>query len=151
MFTILYYTDFRTYIVFRMAVLHRALFTWFVLLVFLILLVLRLDLRIQWNWFIVFIPLWFYDSILLSYVFLNMMSYCRSGHEALSSSVQRKLYYLLAIILKLISQAILCLKLENVVSNISTLYVMIPLWFLIPFILSDVFMILIKSSRSRYL
>lgn len=134
-----------------MAVLHRALFTWFVLLVFLILLVLRLDQRIQWSWFIVFVPIWLYDLILLIYVFINMMSYCRSGHEALSNSVQRKLYYLLAIILKLMSLVILCLKLENTVSNISTLYVMIPLWFLIPFILSDVFMTLIKSSRSRYL
>nr|BAN20742.1 conserved hypothetical protein [Riptortus pedestris] len=133
-----------------MAVLHRALFTWFVLLVFLILLVLRLDQRIQWSWFIVFVPMWFYDVILLTYVFLNMMSYCRQGHE-LSNSVQRRLYYLLAIILKLISLVILCLKLENVVSNISTLYVMIPVWILIPFMLLDVFMTLVKSSRSRYL
>ncbi|KAL1110241.1 hypothetical protein AAG570_008318 [Ranatra chinensis] len=134
-----------------MAVLQRALFTWFILLVFLILLVLRLDTRIHWNWFIVFIPIWFYDNILMVYVFFNMMSYCRNGHDRLSNSVQRKLWYLLAIILKMLSLIILCLKLENPSYNISTVYVMIPIWILLPFSVSDVFLTLIKSSRSRYL
>ncbi|XP_014240068.1 transmembrane protein 60 [Cimex lectularius] len=133
-----------------MAVLHRALFTWFVLLVFLVLLVLRLDSRIQWNWFIVFIPLWFYDSILMIYVFFNMMSYCRNSVDRLPNSVQRKLWYLLAILLKLISIIILCLKLENIISNIPTVYIMIPIWILMPFMISDVFMSLIKSSRNRF-
>uniref|UniRef100_A0A0P4W0B6 Putative conserved plasma membrane protein n=1 Tax=Rhodnius neglectus TaxID=72488 RepID=A0A0P4W0B6_9HEMI len=134
-----------------MAVLHRALFTWFVLLVFLILLVLRLDSRIQWNWFIVFIPVWFYDTILAIYVFFNMMSYWRSGHDRLSNSVERKLWYLAAIALKLVSLIFLCLRLENVGYNLSPVHIMVPLWILIPFTISDVFMTLIKSSRNRYL
>ncbi|XP_076178907.1 transmembrane protein 60 [Ptiloglossa arizonensis] len=61
-----------------MAVVHRALFTWFILLIFLILLDLRLDQRIQWNWFIVFIPMWLYDHILLIYRVFNMISHCKN-------------------------------------------------------------------------
>lgn len=72
-----------------MAVLHRALFTWFNLLIFLILLVLRLDLRIQWNWFIVFIPMWLYDNILLIYIIFNMISHCKNGLDR-ASSLKRK-------------------------------------------------------------
>ncbi|CAB0038867.1 unnamed protein product [Trichogramma brassicae] len=64
-----------------MAVLHRALFTWFNLLIFLILLVLRLDHRIQWNWFIVFIPMWLYDNILLVYIAFHMILSCKNTHE----------------------------------------------------------------------
>ncbi|BET02318.1 Transmembrane Fragile-X-F protein [Nesidiocoris tenuis] len=134
-----------------MGALHRALFTWFMLLVFIILLVLRLDARIQWNWFIVFIPMWFYDTILLVYVFFNMMSSCRKGLDKLTTSAQRKLLYLFAILLKLTSLIILCLKLENIVPNISTVYIMIPIWVILPFTISDVFMMLIRSGRNRYL
>lgn len=132
-----------------MAVLHRALFTWFVLLVFLILIVLRLDSRTNWNWFIVFIPLWVYDSILLIYLFFNMMSHWKNGHDRLSNSVQRKICYLFAIILKLASQIMLCLKL-NSSFEISTYYVLTPLWILLPLLMIDVFFTLIRGDNNRY-
>ena len=61
-----------------MAVLHRALFTWFICLIFLILLVLRLDERTRWSWFIVFIPMWLYDSILIVYFAFEMITLCRA-------------------------------------------------------------------------
>ena len=61
-----------------MAVLHRALCTWFVCLIFLILLVLRLDERTRWSWFIVFIPMWLYDGVLIVYLAFEMVTYCRA-------------------------------------------------------------------------
>lgn len=134
-----------------MAVLQRALFTWFILLVFLILLVLRLDSRIQWNWFIVFIPVWFYDTILMVYIFFNMMSHCRNSHDRLSNCVVKKLFYLFAIILKLISLIVLCLKLESPSTNISTLYVMFPIWICLPFCVFNTCSTLVANGRSRYL
>lgn len=134
-----------------MAVLHRALFTWFVLLVFLILLVLRLDSRIQWNWFIVFIPLWFYDCILLTYVFFNMLSHCKNGLDRFSNSVQRKFWYLSAIVLKIASQMICCVKLEKSSIHISSFYVMAPIWILLPLLLTDVFFSLVMRSSNTYL
>lgn len=133
-----------------MAVLHRALFTWFVLLVFLILIVLRLDSQTNWNWFIVFIPLWVYDSILLIYLFFNMMSLWKNRHDRLSNSVLRKMWYLFAIILKLASQIMLCLKLQNIF-QLSTYYVLTPLWILLPLLIIDVFFTLVRENNNRYL
>lgn len=74
-----------------MAVLHRALFTWFNLLIFLILLVLRLDSRIEWNYFIVFIPMWIYDNILLIYIIFNMISHCKNRRV---NNLQREVRYM---------------------------------------------------------
>ncbi|KAF0295405.1 Transmembrane protein 60 [Amphibalanus amphitrite] len=94
-----------------MAVLHRALVTWFLSLVFLILLVLRLDGRTQWNWFIVFIPLWLLDSLLLLYSLAVLVSPCRSGVDRwrrLSGTVCSAT----AVLLKLCFQICLCLHLQ---------------------------------------
>lgn len=51
-----------------MGFVHRALYTWFVVLVFLILLCLRLESRTHWSWFLIFTPLWIYDFVLLIYI-----------------------------------------------------------------------------------
>lgn len=73
-----------------MATLHRALFAWFNVLIFMILLALRLDQKIQWNWFIVFIPLWLYDNFLLIYIVFNMISHCKNPLNRHIVSLQRK-------------------------------------------------------------
>lgn len=57
-----------------MTLVHRALFTWFIILVFCICLCLRLENRTQWNYFIVFIPLWIFDAILLIYVVIRIVT-----------------------------------------------------------------------------
>lgn len=57
-----------------MTLVHRALFTWFIILIFCICLCLRLETRTQWNYFIVFIPLWIFDSILLIYVVIKIIT-----------------------------------------------------------------------------
>lgn len=62
-----------------MTALHRALYTWFNLLIFLILLVLRLDQRTQWNWFIVFIPLWLFDLIVSVNIIINIITLFKNG------------------------------------------------------------------------
>ncbi|XP_037086447.1 transmembrane protein 60-like [Pollicipes pollicipes] len=93
-----------------MAVLHRALVTWFLSLVFLILLVLRLDGRTRWNWFIVFIPMWILDSIMILYALVVMVSPCRSGDRW--REVTANLTSVLAVLLKLAFQTCLCLHLQ---------------------------------------
>lgn len=133
-----------------MAFVHRALFTWFLLLVLLILIVLRLDKRILWNWFIVFIPLWFYECILLMCVFFNLMSQCKNMGVDRFSKVQRKMFWLTIIVLLMSSQMTLCLKLENAAMKISMFNVMAPVWIILPLVLVDVFFTLIKRSRSNH-
>lgn len=129
-----------------MAVLYRALFTWFILLVFLILLVLRLDARTQWNWFIVFVPLWVYDTILLIYVLFNMITVCINSHDRMSV-VRRKVCYIVAVIFKMATQIILCLKLEYPSWNISIIFVMLPMWTLLPILLIRVLITLVIETR----
>lgn len=134
-----------------MAVLHRALFTWFVLLLFLILLVLRLESRISWSWFIVFLPLFFYDVILILCIAFNMVSQCKSGLDRFSNSIQRKICYMVAVGLKITSQVLLCLRLDQVFEQLSMFYIFAPVWLLAPSILADVFRNLIKPNSNRYL
>ncbi|XP_015607705.1 transmembrane protein 60 [Cephus cinctus] len=129
-----------------MAVLHRALFTWFNLLIFLILLVLRLDLRIQWNWFIVFIPMWLYDNILLIYIVFNMISHCKNGHDR-ASSLRRKVWYMAAVLMKLSAQILICLKLEAPHWNLPAKAVLAPFWLLLPALAVDIFVHLIHHSK----
>ena len=83
-----------------MAVLHRVLFTWFILLVFAILLVLRLDDKAIWNWFIIFIPLWIFDALLGIYVVFHMVTHCKNGHDRGDLTMPRKIAYLVGLLLK---------------------------------------------------
>jgi len=93
-----------------MAVLHRALVTWFLSLVFVILLVLRLDGRTQWNWFIVFVPLWLLDSVIVLYALVVTVAPCRSGDRW--RQVAANLASIFAVLLKLNFQTLLCLHLQ---------------------------------------
>jgi len=127
-----------------MAVLHRALCTWFICLIFLILLVLRLDKRTRWSWFIVFIPMWLYDFILLSYLSFSLITHCKRQNNRSFKSMRRKIWNLTCAILKLVAQIMLCLKLdfENTENNdfhLPLYFVMIPVWIVLPVTVVDVF------------
>nr|ADD24454.1 Transmembrane protein 60 [Lepeophtheirus salmonis] len=132
-----------------MAVLHRALCTWFICLIFLILLVLQLDERTRWSWFIVFIPMWIYDSILILYLLFNMTTHCKNGHDGSLRTMKRKIWCFVCIVLKLTAQIMLCLKLENNDRSIyiPLYYVMIPIWIILAISTVDIFFTLI-SNRS---
>ncbi|XP_058459351.1 transmembrane protein 60 [Malaya genurostris] len=109
-----------------MGFVQRALFTWFILLVFLILLCLRLENRINWNWFIVFIPLWLYDTILITWVIIEII---QRQHANRLISFRHYKYYVAGILLKILSQIFICLKMEY---NSMPLYgMMIPIWCLV--------------------
>ena len=77
--------------IYIMAFHHRALWTWFIILIFLILLVLRLDEQTGWPWFIVFIPMWLYDAILFLYLMFNMIMHCKNGRQ--EGSLTRKIWW----------------------------------------------------------
>ncbi|XP_047002409.1 transmembrane protein 60 [Schistocerca americana] len=128
-----------------MAVLHRALFTWFILLVFFILLVLRLDSRTHWNWFIVFVPLWLYDLILLVYVLFYAVSQCK-GHCGGRAAATRA-WSVAAVTLKMTAQVVLCLALEYPSWQLSVYWVMAPLWLFLPVLVVAVFISLVRYSQ----
>lgn len=110
-----------------MAFLHRVLLTWFLGLVFLILLVIRLDQRTNWNWFIVFIPLWIFDGVVITYAAFYIVSRLRlDPRQILTPHVRRKLCVLGTVILKMSTQILLCLRLSS--WNIPLYYIFIPSW-----------------------
>jgi len=140
-----------------MAVQHRALWTWFIILIFLILLVLRLDEQTGWPWFIVFIPMWLYDSILFLYLIFNMIIHCKNGHDAtpmrVSDLLVRKIWYICGVLMKLAFQIMLCLKLESTEGDdfdIPTYYLMLPLWIWLPVTIIDMLVILCTRKYQDY-
>lgn len=64
-----------------------ALFTWFITVAFLILLCLRLESRIQWSYFIIFIPVWIYDLILIIWLILELIK--RHQHHRVVDSFKK--------------------------------------------------------------
>lgn len=141
-----------------MAVLHRALCTWFICLIFLILLVLRLDERIWWSWFIVFIPMWLYDSILLLYLTFNLVTHCERPNwdpqNRAFKALKRTWWSFTCAILKLAAQIMLCLKLdlehseEHTDFKLPLYYVMIPVWIVLPVTVVDLFYTMYTQSNN---
>lgn len=126
--------------------MHRALFTWFILLVFFILLCLRLESRTHWNWFLIFLPMWFYDLILLIDAFFHIVMHCKREH--IRTTVRNKNNLLiLVILLKVAAQIILCLKLEYTLLGLELYHVLIPLWILLPILIFDVTFHLYKDVQ----
>ncbi len=119
-----------------MALNHKALFTWFMLLVFFVLLVVRLDDKVSWNWFIIFIPMWVFDVIILIYIIVFMIRHCKNGCIG-GSTMQRKVWCLLAMILKLAFQVLLCVRLEYL-ATLAIPVVFVPGWLLLLGLFIDV-------------
>lgn len=125
-------------------VMHRALFTWFILLVFFILLCLRLESRTHWNWFLIFVPLWIYDLILLIDALFNIFIRCK--HETIRNLFKNKNILLVVIVLlKLGGFITLCLKLQYNL-NLEIHQVMLPFWLMFPILIADVSITLFKNN-----
>ncbi|CAL8375016.1 unnamed protein product [Arctogadus glacialis] len=116
----------------KMSLVQRVLLSWFFALVFLIMLVLKLDSNIDWNWFLIFLPIWTFDAILILMLVARMAGRCkqalnpRDGHQDLP----RTMWYLIALLLKLGFCLALCSRLEKL-TDIWLSVVCIPLWTLL--------------------
>lgn len=121
-----------------MAVLHRALLTWCLVAVFLILLTLRLDEKTEWDWFIIFIPVWIFDFKVAVFILFRIISHCKNRHDRSFMTMFQKLWYLLCVFLKVAFQILLCMKLQYY-KEINWFFVMMPLWALLAGMCSEVF------------
>ena len=95
---------------------------------FLILLALRLDKRVRWSWFIVFIPLWLYDTILLIYLVFSMISHCRNSRDRFQKTIIRKIWNIFIVFQLIAAQILVALKLDDNGIEIPLFFVMIPCW-----------------------
>lgn len=132
-----------------MGFVHRALYTWFVVLVFLILLCLRLESRNSWSWFLIFTPLWIYSAVLLIYISIKILSKWRNVLFRISTLKEIFVEYrwsVGAVLLMLVIQFNICMLLESPHSTYSIFFVMGPTWVLLTSCIVFVFYKLISSS-----
>ncbi|KAK1803925.1 hypothetical protein P4O66_003862 [Electrophorus voltai] len=110
----------------------RVLLTWIFCLIFLIMLVLKLDDKIQWSWFLVFLPVWAFDTILLLMLIVKMAGRCKPGFDPRNGAenLKKRVWYLVAILLKLAFCLTLCAKLERL-TDVWLSFVCVPLWALL--------------------
>lgn len=128
-----------------MTIVHRALFTWFNALVFSIFLCLRLTSHTQWNYFIVFVPLWIFDAILLIYVIIRIVTKWRNltRLKELLASYQ---WYIAAVLLKIAAQVMICLHIEYPQLELSIFVTMLPIWILLPATIGYIFVGLVRHK-----
>uniref|UniRef100_A0A3P9IHC5 Transmembrane protein 60 n=1 Tax=Oryzias latipes TaxID=8090 RepID=A0A3P9IHC5_ORYLA len=93
-----------------------------------IMLVLKLDGKVQWNWFLIFLPVWVFDGILILMLAIKMAGRCKPGYDPRNGSPDLRLrcWYLTAMLLKLGFCLTLCAKLEKLadVKNVGFLWVL---------------------------
>lgn len=115
-----------------MAVVHRALMTWFLVILFVIMINFKMDSRAELNWFVVFAPMFIWDVKLITFLSFNAFRNSRRRNgptESIIGTFQKKAVYLSCVILKLLFQVTLGLKLQYFAS-LHVVFVMIPLWIL---------------------
>lgn len=108
-----------------MSLAQRVLLTWIFTLIFLILLVLKLDGKVKWSWFLIFLPVWIFDSVLLLMLGVKVAGRCRAGYDP-----RLKVWYLLALMLKVGFCLTLCARLEQL-TNLRLVFICVPLWTLL--------------------
>uniref|UniRef100_A0A4W5M3P8 Transmembrane protein 60 n=1 Tax=Hucho hucho TaxID=62062 RepID=A0A4W5M3P8_9TELE len=116
----------------RMSLAQRVLLTWIFSLIFLIMLVLKLDSKIPWNWFLIFLPVWIFDTILILMLVVKMAGRCKPGYDPRGGqqNLRRRVWYLVAMLLKLGFCLMLCARLERPM-DIWLSVVCVPLWALL--------------------
>lgn len=124
--------------------MHRALFTWFILLVFAILLCLRLESRTHWNWCLIFVPMWIYDLILLIDALFNISILCRRDNWG-TLFKNKNILLMIVVVFKIAGQILVCLKLEYSYSVLKTYYLLLPFWLLLSVLFVDVSLTLFKN------
>lgn len=116
----------------KMSLIQRVLLSWIFSLMFLIMLVLKLDSKINWNWFLIFLPVWTFDTIIILILIVKMVGRCKLDLDPGDGeqSLKRRLWYLAALLLKLAFCLTLCSRLERLFEMWVSV-VCVPLWVLL--------------------
>lgn len=111
-----------------MPIIHRAILIWILLALFLVLTVLKLDNRSEWDWFTVFTPLWFFNIVFVSFVAYRVYQHSRRDHTFRLTN--HEVVSLICIFCKFMFEVLLCLRLQHF-PRLSFFIIMIPLWCLL--------------------
>lgn len=113
-----------------MAVIHRALITWVQISLFLVVLIVKLDGRSDWNWFVVFTPMWLFDLQLFTFLMVKIFQNSRRRNGPIESVVavaRKRAAYVFCVVMKVAFQSLLCTKLQYY-QDISYFIIMLPFW-----------------------
>ena len=137
------------------SIVPKVLFTWFLLLLFLVFLNLKLEETLAWNWFLVFLPMWIYDVILIASGAVQMFKKYRSQHSLATMNdptipnIPQQIWFLVCVGFKFAFQILLCVQLEYFDKEILMCYAAIPLWILLIMLLLDAGKNLIIASPEK--
>ncbi|OQV22266.1 hypothetical protein BV898_03769 [Hypsibius exemplaris] len=113
-----------------MAVTLKGSYTWISVVLLLVFTALRLDGRLEWNWFYVLIPAWLFDSVMLLYITAQAITEVKRRPTRRLAIILNRLWDLSAVLNKILFQVLICLKLQAIVV-IQLSYVFFPLWALL--------------------
>ena len=118
-----------------MALVGRAIVWWFLGSFFLLLVALRLDNSMNWNWFVVFTPIWLLDIFSIIYLIALVIVGVRNNRlvqriNELRVSKERAGWLLAVHVLKLTFGMLLCAQLDGYL-KISYFFLFIPLWLML--------------------
>ncbi|XP_038052027.1 transmembrane protein 60-like [Patiria miniata] len=115
-----------------MALVQRASLTYVCIMAFLILTAIRLDQRLEWNWFLVFIPLWVFDFVVVALLVIKLISHCRVGYDQsdMSLSLVNKVWLICVMGLALTFKILLCVRLQYA-ADMAHYWVFVPLWLML--------------------
>lgn len=108
-----------------MGIAQRATFPWLMAVIFLCFLDLRLEEKVLWNWYIVFLPLYIYDCVAYVYLCFKIVKHYRNGYDSGGLTMRRKTMYCVAVFLKMCFQIMICARFEHF-QQLPVYYVAIP-------------------------
>ncbi|XP_057692447.1 transmembrane protein 60-like [Corythoichthys intestinalis] len=115
----------------KMSLVQRVFLSWIFSLIFLIMLVLKLEAKVQWNWFVIFLPVWTLDAVLVLLLLVKLAGRCKADPEAREGlTLTRRLCCLAAVGLKAAFCLSLCSRLEKL-TDVWLSVVCVPLWVLL--------------------
>ena len=121
----------------------KAFFVWLVLMSFAILLVLRLDGHVACNWFLIFVPLWVFDCVVVGDMIFRMIRLCRNGQDMILTTTVENVFGLIFMMLMVTQQVLLCVRLEY--TDWLPLYcITVPLW--VQLIMVSIYLTLAMAS-----
>lgn len=129
-----------------MTLVGRATVWWLLNTIFLLLIVLRLDSSLEWTWFSVFSPVWLLDMCIIFYLVVSIVDTFPWIEEELQVGKKRAVFLLVAVVLKLTFELMLCAQLDDFMT-ISYFFLFVPLWLMLSMVTGMVVMDTLRDGQ----
>lgn len=107
----------------------RALYTWLTALIFLVLITLRLNMSMVVSWFVVLVPVWIYDVLMVVYIAIKLFKKDSLQRTSVFQRAFTFLWDFSGVFCLIVFQIFLCLKLDHT-WLVPLRVIFIPIWVL---------------------